>query len=193
MRVPSFPDTNGYFKKCGVFSHSLTREDRTMRLQCRRSETSRAFSRAALLGRGHPSQTLTYNGSQQWMETEGNSQHANNKVEPSILVTKAIRYSQDTPRIHHIQCQKVILVGRHAAGDNQITGQQLRPLVFFLHNSIIMHSSWVSEVIAVKSNCFWTEETFFCWIYLFLIGTHLSRHFNVLRKYSWIASSHDIQ
>lgn len=132
-----------------------------------RGKTSRAFSRAALLGRGHPSQTLTYNGSQQWMETEGNSQHANNKVEPSILVTKAIRYSQATPRIHHFQCQKVISVGRHTAGDNQFTGQQLRPLVFFLHNSIIMHSSWVSEVIAVKSgySCFWTEETFFCWFF----------------------------
>lgn len=87
-----------------------------------------------------------------------------NKVEPSILVTKAIRYSQATPRIHHFQCQKVISVGRHTAGDHQFMVQQLRPLVFFLHNSIIMHLSWVSGVIAVKSsyNCFWTEETFFC-------------------------------
>lgn len=144
------------FLKSGVFSHSLTREGRTMKLQCRRIYTAGqdqpSFQPAALLGRGHPFQTLTYNGSQQWMEMEGNSQHANNKVEPSILVTKAIRYSQATPRIHHFQCQKVISAGRHTAGDNQLTGQQLRPFVFFLHNSIIMHSSWVSEVIAVKSD-----------------------------------------
>lgn len=35
MMVPGFPDASGHFKKCGVFSHSLTREGRTMKLQCR--------------------------------------------------------------------------------------------------------------------------------------------------------------
>lgn len=88
-----------------------------------------------------------------------------NKMEPSILVTKAIRYSQATPRIHHFQCQKVISVGQRAAGDNQPKGLQLLPLALFLCNSIITHSSWLSEVIAVKSgyNCLWRGDIFY-WI-----------------------------
>lgn len=84
----------------------------TAQTEQQRAKTRRSVIPAALLRLDHSSQTLAYNGGQQWMEAEGNSQHAIIKPEPSILVRKAMRHRRAPPRIHRFQCQKVISEGQ---------------------------------------------------------------------------------
>lgn len=143
----------------------------------RKGKNQRSVIQAALLGLGHASQTLTYNGGQQWMEAEGNSQHAIIKTKPSILVTKAMRYRQTTPRIHRFQCQKVISVG------------QLEIINLWVSNLYHLYyfcvTAFTCTFTVIRNHCWNIRIQLFLEggdifvLVLFLIGKHLYRHFNI--------------
>lgn len=104
--------------KIGFFFllHSLTQEGRTMKPHRRRSNRGQKpadlSSRQRYSGWTIPPRPWHTMGGQQWMEAEGNSQHAIIKPEPPILVRKATRYRRAPPRIHRFQCQRVISEGQ---------------------------------------------------------------------------------
>lgn len=170
-------------EKCTFFSQPDPRgqnNEAAVQTAQQKAKTSRSVIQAALLGLGHPSQTLAYNGGQQWMEAEGNSLHAIIKMEPSILVTKAMRYGQATPKIHHFQCQKVISVG-------QLEIINLRVNNFFLIIFVLQHSH--ALVMVIRNHC-WNncliqlslEGGDIFLLFLFLIGKDLNMHFSILEN-----------
>lgn len=167
-------------KKCTFFGQSDPRGQNNKaaaQTEQERAKTSRSVIQAALLGLGHASQTLTYNGGQQWMEAEGNSQHAIIKTKPSILVTKAMRYRQTTPRIHRFQCQKVISVG------------QLETINLWVSNFYYLYyfcvTAFTCTFTVIRNHCWNIRIQLFLEggdifvLVLFLIGKHLYRHFNI--------------
>lgn len=145
-----------------------------------RAKTSRSVIQAALLGLGHPSQTLAYNGGQQWMEAEGNSQHAIIKSEPSILVRKAMKHRRATPRIHRFQCQKVISVGQLEIINLRVRNSPR--LSYFCVTAFTCTHSYQKSLLKHEDTIVSiARRSFFLFRYI-LIGKHLIRHFNVLQN-----------
>lgn len=63
-----FPNANGHERMWGFFARPDPRgqnNEAAGQMEQQRAKTSRSVIEAALLGLGHPSQTLAYNGGQQ--------------------------------------------------------------------------------------------------------------------------------